>query len=307
MEVEVKAAIFVVVCIVLIILFIIIGSKGASKNEEELIKQDVVPTDDKPDIEDLKVGKYYNSKLDYQAVLQKAKDNKLLAKLKSEWLNALDKLNDDVDKLEHSIESCDDPIKKLEAQAQLQPMYERQAVGQKYLNRFSSAANLPFLNAIFQSGYFCSLQQAEEKQKHYDNILYFQTDEYTKLKSKASAISVILGILSLPTFMFVIGAFANGFLNSVSSEGYLDNPLGTGFYLFWLGSVVTIPLWILIAFYAIPKAVDSAILGDRISDEDKKAKAVSRGIAVTSGLMAGAKAGHDIKKINEKYDRKYKE
>lgn len=304
MEVEVKAAIFVVVCIVLIILFIIIGSKGASKNEEELIKQDIVPTDDKPDIEDLKVGKYYNSKLDYQAVLQKAKDNKLLAKLKSEWLNALDKLNDDVDKLELSIESCDDPLRKLEAQAQLQPMYERQAVGQKYLNRFSSAANLPFLNAIFQSGYFCSLQQAEEKQKHYDNILYFQTDEYAKLKSKASTTSVILGILSLPTFMFILGLLACIFTGTIEE---CPSVLGGGLLIFCYGSVVTIPLWILIAFYAIPKAVDSAILGDRISDEDKKAKAVSRGIAVTSGLMAGAKAGHDIKKINEKYDRKYKE
>lgn len=254
--------------------------------------------------DNVKIGKYYDPSFDYNSALQEVSEQKELANLKSMWLNELNLCEEAIERYETQMEDVTEEAKQLETKAILQHLYEKRAVAEKFLPRFVSTNNLPLLRTLYNSGSFLSLKDAEKARAEHDNKFYFQSPDYKNLNRTSSFIKVILGILSLPGFILLLGGVALGI---IGNRGYDLHPLGVGLMVFCYGIPVTLPIWGVIAMYLIPAFVDRIIMGDKISPEDKRKRTIGRAAGLTSAIISGAKAGHDIKKINEKYDKAYKE
>ena len=165
--------------------------------------QDITKADDNTG---LKIGKYYDPKIDYKSVLQQKKEEQELNELKLKWEELLCRYREDIERLEKQVDKTSDKNKILELQALLQPLYEKRHVGELFLLRFNSINNLPLLRELYNNGIFLPLEIAESKVKEYDRKLYFQTSDYQKKCNICAVIKCLVCMLSLPMFWYFLGS-----------------------------------------------------------------------------------------------------
>ena len=244
------------------------------------------------------IGKYYDPSIDYDSLIQQQQDNKMLNELEHSWVEAMDGLQEEIELNERQVITATED-EQLFIKASLQPKYERFNVAKNFLGRFNSFNNMPLLNELFNGGYFVSLEEAEKIRAKYDTILFSQTSDYSKLKTKSIVTTILLDLAFIPVFMFILGLIGE----SISGHGFFTytDAFGIGFYMFWFGAVVTLPITGIVDCYVIPHFVNRAYFGDNMSEADKKSEERNAMMGITASTIAGAVIGHHIKKNKKEY------
>ena len=244
------------------------------------------------------IGKYYDPSTDYDSLIQQWQDNKKLNELEHRWVEAMDSLQEEIELNEHQVTTATED-EQLFIKASLQPKYERFNVAKSFSERFNSVNNMPLLNELFNGGYFVSLEEAEKIRAKYDTILFSQTTDYSKLKTKSIVTTILLDLAFIPVFMFILGLIGESF----SGHGFYTytEAFGIGFYMFWFGAVITLPITGFVDCFVIPHFVNRAYFGDNMSETDKKNEERNAVLGITASAIAGGIIHHHIKKNKKEY------
>lgn len=194
-------------------------------------------------------------------------------------------LDDEIAKYEEQQKS-DDELTSLKAQKRLIPLYEQRKTEEEFHWLLDNYQYLDAVKAITQHGKF-EKKGVEWVVKLNQDKVFMQSEEYENKKSLATALKIIF----CPLTSFVILPFI---LGSFGGEG---GDIVMGIILTFLGGPILLPLNALIGFGLVPWVIDSAVYGDKMTEEQKdKDSDLAIGATVTGliggiGTYAGGKKG----------------
>lgn len=194
-------------------------------------------------------------------------------------------LDDEIAKYEEQQKS-DDELTSLKAQKWLIPLYEQRKTEEEFHWLLDNYQYLDAVKAITQHGKF-EKKGVEWVVKLNQDKVFMQSEEYENKKSLAIALKIIF----CPLTSFVILPFI---LGSFGGEG---GDIVMGIILTFLGGPILLPLNALIGFGLVPWVIDSAVYGDKMTEEQKdKDSDLAIGATVTGliggiGTYAGGKKG----------------
>lgn len=189
-------------------------------------------------------------------------------------------LDDEIAKYEEQQKS-DDELTSLKAQRWLIPLYEQRKTEEEFHWLLDNYQYLDAVKAITQHGKF-EKKGVEWVVKLNQDKVFMQSEEYENKKALATILKIIF--CSLTSFIILPFIFGGG-------------EIVMGIIITFLGGPILLPLNALISFGLVPWAIDSAVYGDKMTEEQKdKDSDLAIGATVTGliggiGTYAGGKKG----------------
>lgn len=187
-------------------------------------------------------------------------------------------LDDEIAKYEEQQKS-DDELTSLKAQKWLIPLYEQRKTEEEFHWLLDNYQYLDAVKAITQHGKF-EKKGIEWVVKLNQDKVFMQSEEYENKKALATALKIIF----CPLTSFVILPFI---LGGIGGEG---GSIAMGIILTFLGGPILLPLNALIGFGLVPWVIDSAVYGDKMTEEQKDKDADLAIGATVTGLIGGVGA-----------------